>query len=624
MHVTRPYHTEGTSMEPHASLVLPMFDTQRGDFLGETAVHFSLESAATFLSNEGTPMGVGSMYTMCQVNKLWDETEAFLGPNMPIGSKTVPLPKALMPEDSCDELFEYPEGCANFDTFNIIHNDMSVGNTAIRSFKRTSPTDATSQEWVSISYDTPTIGFKVPIDPSDFSRGVKHETVLLYALGLGQTEEGLSQTFDTLTAATHRALSLFVIVLIVISVVALTVVLLVSAWISRLLTIPVAQLRRLIANMHRYESTEDLPTVVERCREVTRVRSTFEHLFKLVRVANMAFFLGDVDKAYTTLNESLELFTKLDNRKSIGIANNNLGNVMLTMYRVMKATSTPALSGMSQPKVIEKGCEYFRSAIEMGEEALRRINDDEGFSVNYLIFMQQLSNRYFNRALFLLTSKADHPDPQGAENQGLTDLTTCRDMDREVVDNGDQVGYKGDKQEYFELLMGRITGLLRLMKMGYEDIWGIEDLFDDASAELEKALGSPNHDLFRELDAPGQMQRLDAALVDYHLLMSENEAEDKKDSHIRVAGQVAVRMMIEDEYLIGECGLMAVKALVATTMICGKEHYGGEDPSDIRSSLFNYRHVITETLSLSYSSSDLVAREYLNACTIGDFAMESF
>ena len=345
----------------------------------------------------------------------------------------------------------------------------------------------------------------------------------------------------------------------------------------------------------------------------------------LVKAANSAFFQGHLNKAYLTLHDAWMLFNKLDNRKAIGIANNNLGNVMLTMYRTMKKTSAPTLCGMSRKRIIMGGCTHFRIAIDTGEDALKYINDSEGWSENYLIFMQQLSNRYFNRAMFLLTVRDDHPRPHEAESQGLMDLMTCKDMDREVVDNGDREGFKGEKDVYFELLLGRIKGLLLLMKMGYEDDWGIDELFDGARVALVSALSSPEHTLFRDLEPAGQMQRLDSAMVEYYLLLaSKEEDEESRLDRVTKAASLGVRMLFEDDYVIGEAVLLALKALIDKTMACSSNDLGDEDPSDVRTTLFQYRQMISESIALSYGGKDLISREAFIAANMGDFSMEAF
>ena len=405
---------------------------------------------------------------------------------------------------------------------------------------------------------------------------------------------------------------------------------------------------------------------------MNQVRNTFERLHMLIKAANTLFFTGQLTQAYQALSDALHLFTTVDNSKAIGIANNNLGNVMLTVYRTMQRASTKRLCGLSQEAVIEKGCAYFKNTIDTGEEAIERINQQEGFTENYLVFMQQLSNRYFNRAVFLLTVRDDHADPAEAERQGMMDLTTCKDMDLEVVDNGDREGFKGDKDVHFELLLGRIKGLLLLSKMGYEDEWGIDELLEGARQALVTALQSHDanddnddhhqhhhHALFRDLEPAAQMQRLDSVLIEYYLLLASREEEDDKDDEygypppkqcVEKAAEVAVRMLFEDDYVIADAALLAIKALMEWTHLMSsnssnhddktdndnddktdKKHdkeesevLGGEDPTTVMASLLHYQRMISDTVALSYSTMDTISRESSAAANIGDFAMEAF
>ena len=363
---------------------------------------------------------------------------------------------------------------------------------------------------------------------------------------------------------------------------------------------------------------DELPEIRGGSLETTMVRDTFSKLFTCVRSGTTAFYAGELERAYETFENSLSLFTKLDNEKAIAIANNDLGIIMLTLYRTMKATgNTSLLYGFKKDELIEKGSAYFRKAIDIGEEAIERINQEEGFTVNYLIFMQQLSNRYFNRALFLLTVKDDHPDPEEAERQGLTDLATCKDMDREVVDNGDQEGFKGEMDVYFELLMGRIRGMLNLIQMGVEDEWGLDELLEDARKALVKALRIPSHPLFRHMEPAGQMQRLDFALIEYYSL------DETKD--LDMAAKIAIRMLMEDDYVIGENAVVALKTIIDTLSdgrATGDLH--GMDPSDVRSQLFHCRHLLFETMALQFSKRDGLRKHCHVAANAGDATMETF
>eukprot|EP00540_Astrosyne_radiata_P022988 CAMPEP_0116852458 /NCGR_PEP_ID=MMETSP0418-20121206/17302_1 /TAXON_ID=1158023 /ORGANISM="Astrosyne radiata, Strain 13vi08-1A" /LENGTH=342 /DNA_ID=CAMNT_0004484619 /DNA_START=293 /DNA_END=1318 /DNA_ORIENTATION=+ len=341
----------------------------------------------------------------------------------------------------------------------------------------------------------------------------------------------------------------------------------------------------------------------------------------MIRIGTVTFFSGDIQRANETFSEALDLFRKLENTKAMGIANNNLGNTMLTMYRTMKRIGADKMCDMSREQVIQKGIEYFKNAIDSGEEAIERINREEGWSTNYLVFMQQLSNRYFNRAIFLLTVRDDHPSPQEAESQGLMDLSTCKDMDREVVDNGDREGFKGDQDIHFELLLSRIQGVLMLLRLGYEDEWDLEDLFQDAEKELSRALRHPSQSLFLDIAPAGQMQRLENAHIDYFGLLGEKcEDEADKISNNLKAARLAIRMLVEDDYVIGEAAMLALKAVI--------DCLGNDtmdivdlDVSDAQAKLFQYRQMIGEAIALQYSE-NMVRREAFKASNMGDFNME--
>ena len=358
---------------------------------------------------------------------------------------------------------------------------------------------------------------------------------------------------------------------------------------------------------------EEFPASRGSLTEVERVRATFEHLFLLVRFANTAFFAGDIEKAHKSLSESLVCFTKLDNKKAIGIVNNNLGNTMLTLYRTMQKTGVQTLGGMTKAQVIEKGCKYFRNAVDVGEEALSHTNAEAGWSTEYLIFMQQLSNRYFNRALFYLSTCKDHVSPHDAEMQGWMDMSTCKDMDCEVVDNGDHVGFKGDADTHFEVLMSRIKGVLMLMKMGYPDEWGVEEILLEARRELSSALEQETHPMFNDILPVGQRQRLDSAFAQFFMLSNQPKR----------AVEVAIRMLVEDEYLIQEAGMVALKALI-NGIYSVDVNFRGQDVSDLRTILFQYRKCISNELHVSNPRSSFVLHQAFLQSHSGDFKMEFY
>ena len=169
--------------------------------------------------------------------------------------------------------------------------------------------------------------------------------------------------------------------------------------------------------------------------------------------------------------------------------------------------------------------------------------------------MQYLANRYFNRAIFLLTTSADHKEPKEAEALGFRDLQIVNDMDVEIVDQCTEMGFTINRSERFELMISRIRGLLGLAQKGFSsDELYIEDQMNDFYNELKTALKNPSHELFKDMSISGRLQKFDTELIKYY--------RDVKHDNLSAA-KVAIRMLIEDEYLFHEAEIEAIKVLLA-------------------------------------------------------------
>ena len=590
-------------------------DERTGEFVGLArtthdvmSLYEALSTNQTFLRGGGFPILLATSDTKVAANTL-------VAPGLPFGEKAT-LTDALLPNDRCEEVFGFDAACEMDSRLAKIEEGMMAGQTGTGIYKQT--LDDGTVETVHIAYAPVTALSVTPVDSSDFTRGVNMERPTVFSIALAQSEEGLIATYepmrDRLEIIMHGMIGFlgqFVLVI-------LCIIVAVLCRLAVTIVEPVQQLLLLVERINRRERMENFPTKVKTNRliEVERIQATFEHLFLLVRFANTAFFAGDLSRAHLALREALKLFRKLNNKKAIGIVNNNLGNMMLTFFRITERTGVKHLEGMTKAQIIKKGCKYFNDAIESGEDALARINEQTGFSTEYLVFMQQLSNRYFNRAMFMLAVKNSHHDPESADVQGFMDLSTCRDMDREVVDNGDHVGFKGEKGMHFEVLMSRITGVLILMKKGYPDEWGIEDLLFEAKKELVLALKQqPQHSMFHDTRPAGQMQRLDVAYIDYYLMKGDKTK----------AAEFSIRMLVEDEYLLQDCAMLALKALAEGIDECDNQMFG-TNASNIKATLYQYRQIVAEQVSTNIpeGSNDFLRRQALQQSHKGDFIMESF
>lgn len=311
-------------------------------------------------------------------------------------------------------------------------------------------------------------------------------------------------------------------------------------------------------------------------REVLNVTCTMERLYKIIRSANTAFFAGDVETAYEVLKEALKLFKRLGNTKAIGVACNNLGNTLLAAYRTLKATKEKRICGFKKREIIAKGTACFHEAITQGEKAYDEFYEREGWSPNCLHFMQHLSNRYFNRAMFLLSVKDDHAKPDEIQELGTRDLQISRDMDVEIIDEGSQVGWNvREVDKTFEVMLSRFKGHLSLLEMGYPDDFEMQEWLEEAFQLVRKELKNRESSaLFDELAPAGRMQQIELELMKYFVIVKD----------IQTAAKIGIRMLFEDDFTLPEAQLKAVKVLQIYS-----QHEESGISDDVRGALGEYR-----------------------------------
>jgi hypothetical protein len=291
------------------------------------------------------------------------------------------------------------------------------------------------------------------------------------------------------------------------------------------------------------------------CKEVISVMHAMEALYMVVRCANAAYFARDFVSAYALMRDSLKLFKQLENRKAMAIAHNNLGNIMLAMYRYMQSSGEAYVAGMTKKEVIAKGIAYFREAIQLGEKLYDDFYDAEGWSVDCLDFMQTLSDRYFNRAMFYLTVKDDTEDPAEMERGGLADIEIARDMDVEIIDEGQQAGWNRTNRatKLFTVALSRARGHILLQEMGFPDDWEIDEVIDGAYEMIKAEIARPSSDLFHDTSSVGRLQQIETELMKYKKIKGE----------LKVAAQVAVRVLYEDEFINDEAENAAAEVLLS-------------------------------------------------------------
>lgn len=297
--------------------------------------------------------------------------------------------------------------------------------------------------------------------------------------------------------------------------------------------------------------------------EVDSVYATVETLFQIMKSANEAFYTGDLVSAHNILKDTLRLFSRLKNKKAMAVASNNLGILCLTIYRTMVANKEESFEGMTLTDVVSEGSDHFTVAIKLGEEQYEQFYEDQGWSEECLQFMQGLANRYFNRALLLLSTKKHSKRPEDFESNGLRDIRITADMDLEIVDQCIEMGFRIDRVERHDLMLSRSRGVEALVKLGYSpDELFIEDLVEELLTSFTRALKNPGDELFREVNPAGRMQLLDCELIKYCRRV-------KKDNVL--AAKVAIRCLIEDEYVLLSTMEKALKTILVYVKSVGGE-----------------------------------------------------
>eukprot|EP00581_Thalassiosira_minuscula_P030934 CAMPEP_0183786576 /NCGR_PEP_ID=MMETSP0739-20130205/67097_1 /TAXON_ID=385413 /ORGANISM="Thalassiosira miniscula, Strain CCMP1093" /LENGTH=359 /DNA_ID=CAMNT_0026030629 /DNA_START=21 /DNA_END=1100 /DNA_ORIENTATION=+ len=315
----------------------------------------------------------------------------------------------------------------------------------------------------------------------------------------------------------------------------------------------------------------------------------------------------------------------------------------------MKASESKIMCGLSMADVIAKGSASFALSIKLGEEAYDEFyNDNQGWSEECLVFMQLLANRYFNRAMFFLTTSCDNESREEAESLGFRDLQIAMDMDVEIVDQCLEMGFEINRVERYGLMMSRVRGLLALVELGYnpeelfikdqinmiyqdlgllalvelgynpEELF-IKDQINMIYQDLKSALKNPSGGLFKEMTTTGRMQKFDMVLMKYF-----SQARNDNTN----AARVAIRMLVEDEYIFPDAEQEAIKVLLAYVNAKEGINYcpndeDGNIAKELRSVLDSLEDEHFQIRSSTYSSGIRGTMRSLDISIASDFRMKS-
>ncbi|KAL3924455.1 MAG: hypothetical protein SGILL_001036 [Bacillariaceae sp.] len=504
LHITAPYLFAQTvsNGDIHAqSATIALVDPRTSEHVGQTVLDFiaspiyrTLEKN-TYVGSEGFPV----LITVDGGNT----PETIIGPGVSLRQDSLAIAKVCLPYDhKCTNIKDCRERIKQFESIVL---SMKSGESAETTFIR--KTRDGSLETMHIAYSPVYVSSVEPVDSSDYSRGVRQVRQLVYSLALVETEGEMLLPFQEIEDTTEKQ------------------------------TMDPPKLREINASY-----------------EIVAFSNTLEALFRIVRSANVAFFNGELDFAYRVLKDALRLFRRLDNKKAIGIASNNLGNMLLAIYREMTAAKLDKLYGLTRDDIVKQGILYFHDAIQLGEKSYDEFYEKQGWSPSCLNFMQHLANRYFNRGLFLLHAKGDHKCPNEIEELGMRDIQIACDMDHEVVAYGEEIGWgSADRAEKrFNVNVGRIRGFNILYELGYDHDWGVEDLISETVDIIRTEYKNYDTEFFSSMSLGGRLQELELQLMRYH----------SNHGDLETAAKIAVRMIIEDERVFTESIRMALDVLI--------------------------------------------------------------
>lgn len=251
----------------------------------------------------------------------------------------------------------------------------------------------------------------------------------------------------------------------------------------------------------------------------------------------------------------------------------------------MSSAKVEKLHGLKRKEIVTQGIAHFLTAIQLGEKAYDEFHEHQGWSPSCLHFMQQLSNRYFNRGLFLLHVKSDHSNPSEIQRLGMRDIQIACDMDHEVVAYGEDVGWgSNDRAEKrFNVNIVRIRGFNILYELGYRYDWGVEELIEETVDIIRTECKNAYSDFFLDMSLAGRLEELEIQVMRYYSYRGD----------IETAAKVAVRILIEDEVVFTEAMSQALDTLIKYAEL-------GETNDQFRSKiapiLRSYRDTVSETI----------------------------
>ena len=235
--------------------VLPLSDLASSHFIGQTSVTFPVEQIWSHL--ESTLLGENAFNVLIRLGSVVgpNDTTAMSGcTNDPADKQSSnavdSLAHMMLPHDECtDDIFDYGVSCNHLAKFNRITRAVHRGAFGRTQFNRSS----TSGEIELVNFNFAPVlatGLRA-INASDFSRGTREFQTPIFAVGLGQADKDVIETFTSVHVELRATLKQALFVLIGVVIAAFAVVVVVSGTVTLSVSVPVAQLSTLVTSINR-------------------------------------------------------------------------------------------------------------------------------------------------------------------------------------------------------------------------------------------------------------------------------------------------------------------------------------------------------------------------------------
>lgn len=308
-------------------------------------------------------------------------------------------------------------------------------------------------------------------------------------------------------------------------------------------------LLHILKNINTGRIDDNIPPMQGGSREVHQVYTSFAKLYKIVRVSNSVFYSGNLKLAYHFVLDAHKLFLKVDDKKALAIASNNLGNTLLAIKCENAMKELSCCVKVESVCCAETALLHFNLAVKSATEEYKMYENMD----TKIRFAQQLANRLFNRGLFYVLTRDDPCTPDNAYELGYQDLVRAQELDNHVNQCWIEMDVVlANADNLFDRSIRRLHGLAAMHN--HSDIlkiWDIKTLTQDCHRLLIAAWNEAPSSLYQEINHIGRLQQLEGAIIRLEL----------HRGNILVAAHLSMRMLAQDEFLNEISFVYAAEAL---------------------------------------------------------------